>query len=97
MDGDHAVTVNKLLTLFIHLTTIISDIVRGFIETFHRDGNFQFQNVGHKLRELVSRSPTPEIEEQDEEDFAPNGNDEDDGEPKQKMSRTDDSQKLATA
>jgi len=53
------------------------EFVRGFLDTFHRDGRINFHNVGTRLRGLVSRSPSPTLEEQEEEEHdevtEPNG------------------------
>uniref|UniRef100_A0A914GZ46 choline-phosphate cytidylyltransferase n=1 Tax=Globodera rostochiensis TaxID=31243 RepID=A0A914GZ46_GLORO len=53
------------------------EFMRSFIDTFHRDGALNIR----RLRELVSRSPTPaleEHEEEEEEEDAPNDGAEDD-------------------
>uniref|UniRef100_A0A183C0V2 choline-phosphate cytidylyltransferase n=1 Tax=Globodera pallida TaxID=36090 RepID=A0A183C0V2_GLOPA len=54
------------------------EFMRSFIDTFHRDGALNIR----RLRELVSRSPTPALEEQEEEEEedAPKDGAEDDDE-----------------
>uniref|UniRef100_A0A914CIH1 choline-phosphate cytidylyltransferase n=1 Tax=Acrobeloides nanus TaxID=290746 RepID=A0A914CIH1_9BILA len=51
-----------------------NEFMREFLDTFHRDGNYKLQ-FGDRLRELVSRSPSPVIEEQEEEDTQSERND----------------------
>lgn len=52
--------------------SLSDEIIRDFIETFNKDGRialkFQFPSVGGRLRELVSRSPSPTFEEQDSDE-----------------------------
>ncbi|MFH4978239.1 hypothetical protein AB6A40_004948 [Gnathostoma spinigerum] len=47
------------------------DFIRDFLNTFQIDGRLTSRSVGSRLRELVSRSPSPSLdfEEQDEDDF----------------------------
>jgi len=39
------------------------DYLRGFLDKFHKDGGLNLQSVGHQLRELVSRSPSPSFDD----------------------------------
>ncbi|KAF8382573.1 pcyt-1, partial [Pristionchus pacificus] len=49
-----------------HWKSKSDDLVRDFIETFHKDGGFN--HFGTRLKELVSRSPSPAIEYEERDD-----------------------------